>query len=183
MTLRLPIASSTLPSALPPSAEGVAVSSGELLKVGELAERTQKTVRALHLYEELGLLAPSERSKGGFRLYGPDAVLRVKWISRLQDMGFSLPDIREIVQRWAGADTAVSGMSRIRTIYREKLEDTERQLQRLEELKAELRASIAYLESCDECHPARLVTACPRCELHGCGAPELVAGLHSHKQP
>ncbi len=39
------------------------------LKVGELAKRTGKTVRAVHLYEELGLLAPAVRSKGGFRLY------------------------------------------------------------------------------------------------------------------
>ena len=38
-----------------------------LLKVGELAKRTGKTVRAVHLYEELGLLTPAVRSKGGFR--------------------------------------------------------------------------------------------------------------------
>ena len=36
-----------------------------LLKVGELARRTGKTVRAIHLYEELGLLTPAVRSKGG----------------------------------------------------------------------------------------------------------------------
>ena len=42
-----------------------------LLKVGELARRTGKTARAIHLYEELGLLTPAVRSKGGFRLYSP----------------------------------------------------------------------------------------------------------------
>ena len=45
-----------------------------LLKVGELARRTGKTVRAIHLYEELGLLTPAVRSKGGFRLYSGRAV-------------------------------------------------------------------------------------------------------------
>ena len=38
----------------------------EQLKVGELAEKTGKTVRALRLYEERGLLTPSTRSQGGF---------------------------------------------------------------------------------------------------------------------
>ena len=48
------------------------------LRVGELAKVTGKTVRALHLYEELGLLAPSERSKGGYRLYDEAALQLVR---------------------------------------------------------------------------------------------------------
>ncbi|MET0284562.1 MAG: MerR family DNA-binding transcriptional regulator, partial [Polyangiales bacterium] len=45
------------------------------LRVGDLAKRTNKTVRALHLYEEHGLLTPAQRSSGGYRLYGRDAEL------------------------------------------------------------------------------------------------------------
>ena len=41
----------------------------KLLRIGDLAEKTGKTKRALRLYEEMGLLVPSERSSGGFRLY------------------------------------------------------------------------------------------------------------------
>ena len=37
------------------------------LKIGDLAKATGKTQRALRLYEEMGLLAPSERTLGGFR--------------------------------------------------------------------------------------------------------------------
>src|SRR5262245_57158541 len=55
------------------------------LKVGELARLSGKTVRALHLYEERGLLEPIERSKGGYRLYAEDALVRVRWISKLQE--------------------------------------------------------------------------------------------------
>ena len=61
-----------------------------LIKVGDLAHRTGKTVRAIHLYEELGLLSPPVRSKGGFRMYSGDGVKRIEWIQKLQDMGFSL---------------------------------------------------------------------------------------------
>ena len=60
------------------------------LRVGELARRTGKTVRALHLYEELGLLRPVHRSKGGFRLFAPSSVKRVQWIGKLQDAGFQV---------------------------------------------------------------------------------------------
>ena len=49
----------------------------KLMRVGELAKAAGKTDRAMHLYEELGLLEPRARSEGGFRLYGPEAVDRI----------------------------------------------------------------------------------------------------------
>ncbi len=151
---------------------------GDLLRVGDLAQRTRKTVRALHLYEELGLLHPSERSKGGFRLYGEDATLRVRWISKLQDMGFSLPEIREVLAQWERSGSATGAMSDIQRLYKDKLAETERQIDRLKSLRDELAASVDYLETCEICDPVRLISSCPRCELHACGTPDLVAGLH-----
>src|SRR5208283_4643021 len=65
-----------------------------LLKVGDIARRTGKTVRAIHLYEELGLLNPAVRSKGGFRMYRGDGDKRIERIQKLQDMGFSLTEIK-----------------------------------------------------------------------------------------
>src|SRR5690606_41993795 len=83
------------------------------LKVGELARKTGKTVRALRLYEELGLLAPL-RSEGGFRLYGPDEVARVYWIAKLQDMGFSLHQIQTLVATVESSNTAPEAMQSLR---------------------------------------------------------------------
>ncbi|MFO0644822.1 MAG: MerR family DNA-binding protein [Polyangiales bacterium] len=181
MTVRLPIADTTSELALRPpreasSADGVA--PGELLRVGDIAQRTNKTVRALHLYEELGLLHPIERSKGGFRLYGPDAVVRVRWIAKLQDMGFSLPDIKELLHEWGRSGSATGAMTRIRELYRQKLDETDAQIKKLQALRHELSSSVDYLETCEVCDPVRLISACPHCEMHGCGAPDLVAGLH-----
>ena len=70
----------------------------KLMRVGELAKAVGKTVRAMHLYEELGLLEPASRSEGGFRLYGPDAVDRINWIVKLQAIGFTLADIQGFVK-------------------------------------------------------------------------------------
>src|SRR5271166_4886043 len=78
----------------------------DLMQIGDLARETGKTVRAIHLYEELGLLEPAARSKGRFRLYGDDALTRIRWIGKLQDMRFSLGDIQTIVSEWERAGSA-----------------------------------------------------------------------------
>lgn len=163
---------------VPDSTQGDA----RLLRVGDLAQRANKTVRALHLYEELGLLRPSERSKGGFRLFGHEAVVRVRWIAKLQDMGFSLPEIKEMVTEWETSGSAARAMIRVRQLYKQKLDETRAQLATLEALRRELERSVVYLDTCDTCEPERLIKACASCEVdHRCDTPELVAGLHSRR--
>src|ERR1700738_1243493 len=85
----------------------------ELMQIGDLARDTGKTVRAIHLYEELGLLTPAARSKGRFRLYGREALLRIRWIGKLQEMGFSLGDIQTIVREWERVESAPGAMKRM----------------------------------------------------------------------
>jgi DNA-binding transcriptional MerR regulator len=152
---------------------------GDLLRVGDLAREAGKTVRAIHLYEELGLLEPASRSPGGFRLYREDAAVRVRWIGKLQDMGFTLAEIQSIVRSYADSHSAPGAMVRLREVYAVKLRETNEQIARLEGLRAELVASLRYLDTCETCDPVRLLDACARCDLHDCNdhAPELVAGV------
>jgi MerR family transcriptional regulator, copper efflux regulator len=156
-----------------------------MMQVGDLARETGKTVRAIHLYEELDLLRPAARSKGRFRLYGHEALLRIRWISKLQELGFSLSDIQAVAKDFdanANADGSASvAMARIRDLYRTKVEETRAQLQRLHALEHELTQSLDYLETCEVCDPQRLVTACKNCDQHASGAeaPELVAGFRA----
>ena len=70
----------------------------KLLRIGELAKLSGKSVRALHLYEEMGLLRPAHRSTGGFRLYALASVERVEWIAKLQDAGFSLNALKDLLR-------------------------------------------------------------------------------------
>lgn len=165
---------------------GGACASGDekLLQVGDLARETGKTVRALHLYEELDLLRPAARSKGRYRLYAREALLRIRWISKLQDIGFSLGDIQVIVKDWERAGSAPHAMEKVRDVYRQKLEETRATLQRLHALESEILASLEYLDACDVCVPERLVTACKSCDLHDHDrpVPDLVAGLGASPQ-
>jgi MerR family transcriptional regulator, copper efflux regulator len=157
----------------------------DLMQIGDLARETGKTVRAIHLYEELGLLAPAARSKGRFRLYGRDALMRIRWIGKLQGMGFSLGDIQTIVREWELIESAPGAMKRMREVYARKLEDTREQKRRLEALEHELEASLSYLDTCDVCDPQRLLSACDCCDLHDkeVDVPELVLGFRAARQP
>lgn len=148
------------------------------LKVGDLARRTGKTVRAIHLYEELGLLMPI-RSKGGYRLYPNRAVDRVEWIQKLQDMGFSLTDIKAFLKVWEQSSTAPGAMQTVRDIFSDKLRETRETLARLTKLSRELEESLAYLDSCKSCEPVHTQQQCGCCDKHGHEghAPLLVDGI------
>jgi DNA-binding transcriptional MerR regulator len=153
----------------------------ELMQIGDLARETGKTVRAIHLYEELGLLRPAARSKGRFRLYGRESLIRIRWIGRLQDMGFSLGDIQTVVREWERLESAPGAMKRMREVYARKIEETREQMRRLEALEHELHASLKYLDTCDVCDPQRLLSACECCDLHDkkIDVPELVLGFRA----
>ena len=161
-----------------PAADDEHIPDDQLLRVGDLAREAGKTVRAIHLYEEMGLLRPHRRSKGRYRLFGPDAVIRTRWISKLQELGLSLNDIRTVLREWENL-SAPGAMSRMREVYRRHLLETREQLDRLRGLERELSASLEYLESCNTCDPDRLISACNQCQRHGRDQdpPDLVAGL------
>src|SRR5579859_474469 len=115
----------------------------DLMQIGDLAREAGKTVRALHLYEELGLLTPAARSKGRFRLYGPDALTRIRWIGKLQELGFSLGDIQTIVRDWEHVESAPGAMKRMRDGYQRKVEQTREQRRRIEALERELEETLS----------------------------------------
>jgi DNA-binding transcriptional MerR regulator len=72
------------------------------LKIGELARRTGLTVRALRHYGDIGLLLPSARSEGRYRLYGREEVARLYRIQALRRLDISLTEIAAILDQEAG---------------------------------------------------------------------------------
>ncbi|MGH2946948.1 MAG: MerR family transcriptional regulator [Solirubrobacteraceae bacterium] len=67
-----------------------------MLRIGQLAARTGFSDRTIRYYESIGLLAPRARSEGGYRLYGDEAVERLRLIERAKRLGLSLEEIREV---------------------------------------------------------------------------------------
>lgn len=67
------------------------------MQIGEVAARTELSLRTIRLYEEAGLVAPSARSQGGFRLYTETDVARLMVIRRMKPLGFTLDQMRDLL--------------------------------------------------------------------------------------
>lgn len=155
----------------------------KLLKIGELARMADKTVRALHLYEELELLRPARRTQGGFRMYDSANVARITYIDRLQRLGYSLGDIRALVERWEAGESPREAMASIEAAYVARLDEVRRQIRELRKLEGELVDSLDFLQGCRGCgqetEPHDACGCCERPEQTDDALP-LITGLAAH---
>lgn len=67
------------------------------MHIGEVAARTELSLRSLRHWEEVGLLRPSGRTDGGFRLYTEDDVAKVLVIRRMKPLGFSIEEMKAVM--------------------------------------------------------------------------------------
>jgi DNA-binding transcriptional MerR regulator len=102
--------------------------------VGEVAELAGVTVRALHHYDELGLLSPSGRSDAGYRLYSYDDLARLREILIWRTLGFGLTEIGSLLDD--------PKHDRLAALERQR-ELIEREIDRLGALAAAVDAAIA----------------------------------------
>ena len=111
----------------------------EAMKVGELARRTGLTIRTLHHYDEIGLLKPSQHSEAGYRLYTAGDVARLQQVLSLRQLGFSLEEVRDCLDR--------PGFSPLESIrlhigrLREQVEMQRELCEKLEAIAAHFRAA------------------------------------------
>jgi DNA-binding transcriptional MerR regulator len=120
------------------------VNSGEPLAIGDLAGATGVTISALRYYDEVGLISPCSRV-GGKRRFSPETVGRVNFVRRAQKVGFSLDEIRDILDDTAGTWNEVVAQK----------------LDALRSQQTELTAMIGVLEEVMACG-CRIVADCPR---------------------
>lgn len=71
---------------------------GVRMQIGEVAERVGLSLRTIRHYEDVGLVTPSSRSDGGFRLYTDADLTRLAVIKRMKPLGFSLEEMRELLR-------------------------------------------------------------------------------------
>lgn len=67
------------------------------LLTGEVAKQAGVNLETIRYYEQKGLLPKPPRSEAGYRCYPPDAVRRVQFVKRAQELGFSLEEIKELL--------------------------------------------------------------------------------------
>ena len=110
----------------------------------KLASLAGVSVRALHYYDEIGLLRPDSRSEKGYRYYGEAAAVRLQQILFFRELGFSLDDIKRIMAQ-PDFDT-LEALESHRKLLLKKAERTQRLLETvdrtLKKLKGETKMKI-----------------------------------------
>ena len=73
---------------------------GVHMQIGQVAAQTQLSIRTVRHYDDVGLVTPSARSAGGFRLYTAADVDRLLVIRRMKPLGFTLAEMQDLSLRW-----------------------------------------------------------------------------------
>ncbi|MEV0621796.1 MerR family transcriptional regulator [Nonomuraea sp. NPDC050404] len=126
------------------------------MHIGQVAARTELSLRTIRHYDEVGLVRPSARSQGGFRLYTEADVARLMVIRRMKPLGFTLEEMGELLAITdrldrAGALEAVereqllARLGRFEQAALERCEALRTQLSRAEELASDLHRRVGQL--------------------------------------
>jgi DNA-binding transcriptional MerR regulator len=83
------------------------------LTIGKIASAASVSTDRLRYYEREGLLGPAAKSKGGYRLYDQDAVRRVRFIKEAQNCGFTLTEIRALLELRASDSACCRDVRRV----------------------------------------------------------------------
>ena len=86
---------------------------GELMQIGQVADSTGLSLRTIRFYEENGLVVPTARSEGGFRLYSDSDVARLEVIKRMKPLGLSLGEMQELLTLLADLEAATGDRERL----------------------------------------------------------------------
>lgn len=117
------------------------------LKTGELAEQAGVNVETLRFYERQGLLPEPPRRPSGYREYPPDTVQRIRFIQRAKELGFTLREIKGLLELRVNPETTCA---QVRDRAAEKIADVK---QKISDLKAIERALKKLMNTCTGAGP------------------------------
>ncbi|WP_200956452.1 MerR family transcriptional regulator [Nocardioides sp. Soil777] len=114
-----------------------------VMHIGEVAARTELSLRSLRHWEEVGLLQPSGRTDGGFRLYTEADVEKVLVIRRMKPLGFSLDQMKAVMRDIEALDDPATDAGE-RDAVRQRLDEIR------QDATERRRALVRQLEMADE---------------------------------
>jgi Cu(I)-responsive transcriptional regulator len=110
------------------------------MKIGELARATGTKVETVRYYERAGMIAPPARTGGNYRAYSPDDLERLRFIRRTRDLGFTLEEVRAMLDLAGQRDRACDTIDAIASGH---LDNVDRKLADLQSLRRELSAIVS----------------------------------------
>ena len=105
------------------------------LTTGELAKRGGVNLESIRFYEREKLLPKPPRTASGYRMFSEDAVRRVRFIKRAQELGFTLTEVEELLRL---RSDQVSACAEVKATAEAKIEDIEQKIQHLRAMKRAL---------------------------------------------
>ena len=131
------------------------------LQTAEVARRAGVNVETLRFYERKGILPQPPRRASGYREYPPEAVDRVRFIKRAQELGFSLKEIAEMLSL---REVARAKSGPVRRLAEAKVREIEHKIRDLEAMRQSLTDLLCA------CDGRKSITSCPIIgSLSGCG--------------
>ena len=131
------------------------------MHIGEVAHETDVPIKTIRYYEEVGVLPVPDRSPSGYRIYDADIIDRLQFIRASQSVGFTLSEIREIVDFRDRGDApcahVLSLLLRHRDEYKKKIDD----LRRAEKVLVTLVQRAQSLQP-EDCSPEGICHLIPR---------------------
>ncbi len=110
------------------------------LTIGEMAKRSGLTAKMIRHYESLGLLPPAVRSDAGYRHYQEQDVKQLRFIRQARELGFSLPQIGELLSLWHDEQRPSSKVKQLAqehiTVLDQKIAELSKMKEGLEKLVA-----------------------------------------------
>lgn len=124
--------------------------SGTTFTIGELARATDTKAVTIRYYEQLGLVPPAKRTPSGYRLYSPLERDRLLFVRRSRALGFSLDDVRELLEL---ADHRQISCSAVDAKVAQQLSQIQLRIRDLQELEQELQRLLACCQGgvIDQC--------------------------------
>ncbi len=114
---------------------------------GEIAKFCGVSVRTVQYYDTRGILVPSELSEGGRRLYNDDDLAKMKVICFLREIGFSISNIAAVLAEDSPSDLIGLLIERQEDLLRSELAEHQEKLDKLMQLKKELKGKDFSVES------------------------------------
>jgi DNA-binding transcriptional MerR regulator len=109
------------------------------LSIREVCTRTGLSARTVRYYEELGLLPGVRRRSGGRRVYGPDEIERLRFITRLKALGLALEEIGELNAVHAIAGSTGAMLARLDELLARRLDELDTRIRELDSLRDQIR--------------------------------------------
>ena len=126
------------------------------IQIGQVSEQTGLSVDAIRFYEKQRLLERAPRTEGGFRLFNTQDIQRIQFIRSAQRLGFSLPEIRELLVIQREEDETCSHVHDLLQAKVAQIHNKVEELRLLEEqLKRKLRKCERKLKMSGDSHNGR----------------------------